>query len=866
MGSRFDRHGPGLRAQRWHKQSRPRKFVLLLLAFLLLSRNITPAEVDDVRRVLVFNDFDPVASPGVALLDQAIFAAVSQSRYRIEWYDESLGANLFTDEASQRNIREGYVRKYQDRKPDLIIAVGPASLQFMIESHARLFPGVPITFCGSSEEMLERLKPDSDFTGVWGTVQPEETFKAALRLQPTTKHVVVVGGVGAYDRYLERIVKGSLENYESKFEFTYLTDQDMPTLLGRLTRLPTDTIVLYTSIFQDAAGAHFVDANQSTPMVVGAANVPVFVLFDVNFGTGAVGGEIISFASDGKIAGQMAVSILNGEKLGDIPVVKNANVMMFDWRALRRWGFKESDLPPGSVVFYRQFTVWEAYKEYIILGMAVMLAEGVLIFGLLWQRGRRKKSEVQLRESERRFRLAAQAGKMFAYEWDVATDVVVRSGDVADVLGPTSEVSLTRQQILDTVHPDDRARFAASVSERTPDNPNVQTTYRMLGTDGSVVWLEKTAHAFFDEDGRMVRTIGMVSAITERKRAEETLRESEEKFRSVFRDAGVGMVIVSPEGWFLAANGAFCDDLGYTEEELLGKSVESITLADDWPALSKRLSEVLAGRARLQRFEKRCLHKSGRIVFTESTASLIRSHDGKPRYFVGEVLNVTNRREAEETLSNINRKLIEAQEQERTRIGRELHDDITQRLALLAVELAQLQDNPSEVQSRAEKLRKETSEISDDVQALSHELHSSKLEYLGVVAGIRSWCKEFGERQKMKIEFTSDVAAALPFEIGVCLFRVLQEALHNAAKHSEVKHVEVRLLEQSNRVHLIVSDSGKGFDVESAIQGKGLGLTSMRERVRLVNGTIAIESKPMGGTTIEVRVPLESEHSSQRAS
>ena len=118
MGSRFDRHSPELRAQRWHKQCRPRKFVLLLLAFFLLFRNVTPAEVNDVRRVLVLSDFDPIASPGVALLDQAIFTAVSQSRYQIEWYDESLGANLFTDEASQRHIRDWYVRKYQDHKPN----------------------------------------------------------------------------------------------------------------------------------------------------------------------------------------------------------------------------------------------------------------------------------------------------------------------------------------------------------------------------------------------------------------------------------------------------------------------------------------------------------------------------------------------------------------------------------------------------------------------------------------------------------------------------------------------------------------------------------------------------------------------------
>jgi PAS domain S-box-containing protein len=376
--------------------------------------------------------------------------------------------------------------------------------------------------------------------------------------------------------------------------------------------------------------------------------------------------------------------------------------------------------------------------------------------------------------------------------------------------------------------------------------------------------LEKTAQAFFDEDGRMVRMVGMVTDVTECRRAEETLRQSEEKFRSVFRDAGVGMVIVSPEGRFLAANGTFCEYFGYTEEELLEKNVESLTFPDDWPAFSNRLSEALAGGERLQRFEKRCVHKSGRIVYTESTASLIRSRDGKPRYFVCEVLDVTSRKEAEETLSNINRRLIEAQEQERMRIGRELHDDINQRLAMLAVELEQLQQNPSEVQSRLRKLLEETSEISSDVEALSRELHSSKLQYLGVVAGIRSWCREFGERQNIEIDFRSDVASVPSLEIGVCLFRVLQESLHNVVKHSGVKHVEVCLMEQSNQVHLIVSDSGKGFYVESAIQGKGLGLTSMQERVRLVNGKITIESKPMGGTTIEVRVPLGTETFSER--
>ena len=226
---------------------------------------------------------------------------------------------------------------------------------------------------------------------------------------------------------------------------------------------------------------------------------------------------------------------------------------------------------------------------------------------------------------------------------------------------------------------------------------------------------------------------------------------------------------------------------------------------------------------------------------------------------------MTEARHTQESLRQMVCNLINAQEQERARIGRELHDDINQRLALLAIELGQLQEHPSDVASRVQQIRQKTDEVSRDVQSLSHDLHPSKLEYLGVVAGMRSWCNEFAERQGMEIDFETDVSSRIPAEVGVCLFRVLQEALHNAAKYSEVKHIEVRLAERSHAVHLMVSDSGRGFDLEPAMLGKGLGLTSMRERVRLVDGTISIESKPMGGTTVRVCIPFDSAQTSQSA-
>ena len=212
----------------------------------------------------------------------------------------------------------------------------------------------------------------------------------------------------------------------------------------------------------------------------------------------------------------------------------------------------------------------------------------------------------------------------------------------------------------------------------------------------------------------------------------------------------------------------------------------------------------------------------------------------------------------EEALASMRRMFLEAQEQERSRIARDLHDDINQRLALSAIMVDNVQqypDLPSELRNRLCELKTQITAVSSDVHALAHELHPSNLEYLGIVAALRSLCREFGQRRKIEIIFTDqDVPKFLPSDISHCLFRILQEALHNSASHSGAKHMEVRLWVGTNELHLSVSDSGMGFDIRKA--SRGLGLTSMRERVRVVNGTLVIRSKPTAGTTIHASVPF----------
>ncbi len=319
---------------------------------------------------------------------------------------------------------------------------------------------------------------------------------------------------------------------------------------------------------------------------------------------------------------------------------------------------------------------------------------------------------------------------------------------------------------------------------------------------------------------------------------------------------------------YLIANRKFLAMRGMTKEQVLGRSAADVLSKGAFEAVIKeKLDECFRGK--VVRYEMKYSYPE--LGEREILVSYfpIEGPDGIDRAAC--ILHdITERKKAEEALARMSRRLIEAQEQERTRIARELHDNINQRLALLAVEVeASKQHQPRSLEDMSQLLsniHEQVTAVSSEVQSISHELHSSHLEYLGVVAALKNFCREFGQRQQLTIAFTQEVVPqSVSHEASLCLFRILQEALHNAVKHSNVRHFDVKLGCSGDQLELTVSDRGTGFDAEAVINKGGLGLISMRERVRLVNGTIEIESKPIGGTVIHVSVPFEPEHVSERA-
>jgi PAS domain S-box-containing protein len=340
----------------------------------------------------------------------------------------------------------------------------------------------------------------------------------------------------------------------------------------------------------------------------------------------------------------------------------------------------------------------------------------------------------------------------------------------------------------------------------------------------------------------------------------EVARESEARFRLVANTAPVMIWMSGPDKLCSYFNQPWLDFTGRPLVSELGSGWAEGVHPDDLQLCLNTYDQFFERRESFK-MQYRLRRHDGEYRWVLDTGVPRSSSDGSFAGFIGSCIDMTERKQAEEALSSVSRRLIDAQEQERTRIARELHDDINQRIAMLGIELDVLQQSlpneGAELQNRLDQLRQQTAEIGTDVQGISHRLHSSKLEYLGLVAACKSFCREVAEWHKVDVNFVAEnIASNLSQEISLCLFRVLQESLNNAIKHSGAQRFEAQLRGTSNEIQLTVRDHGIGFDAAAVLVSRGLGFISMRERVSAVNGTILIASRPKGGTEITVRVPF----------
>jgi PAS domain S-box-containing protein len=670
--------------------------------------------------------------PSNVIVDEIIRSTLERELGpRLDFYTEYLDTARWPEGEAQIAVHDFLRRKYAQRQPSAIIAVARPALDFMRIYGDELFPGVPIVAYGDSDA-LRNWGPGRPITGRLTNIDPSATVELILRLQPGTREILVISGVSDSDRWRQSEVRRQLNRLENRVKLTYMGNSSVQEVLKTVARVPDGTVILFLSMYQDSAGNKLL-SHEVLTRIAREARVPVYNQTATNVGLGIVGGVVFDPEIMGRETAQITLRLLHGERLQDLPIQESKSVVpMADWRQLRRWKLDENRLPAGTIVRFREISVWESYKRYIIGAVVLILAETLLLFGLVWQRARAKRAEVQLRESEERFRLVANTAPV------------------------------------------------------------------MIWTSGT------------------------------------------DKMRNYF-------------------NKPWLDFTGRTLEHELGNGWTDGVHSEDFTECMKTYTEAFDKRKQYE-LEYRLRRKDGEYRWISAIGVPRLNDDGTFAGYIGCCIDVTERKRAEEALSTIGRRLIEAHEEERTWIGRELHDDINQRLAILAIEMEawkheECRDKFSEHLSHA---KKRIVDLSMDVQALSHRLHSSKLDYLGLVGAAGSFCKEVSAKAKVDVQFShSAVPSTVPKEVSLCLFRVLQEALQNAMKYSGVTLFHVNLCGTSDGVELTVSDAGKGFVEHVGFSGEGLGLISMRERLQMVHGALEIKTQPGEGTTISARVPLQ---------
>lgn len=478
----------------------------------------------------------------------------------------------------------------------------------------------------------------------------------------------------------------------------------------------------------------------------------------------------------------------------------------------------------------------------------------------------RKQAESALIESEERLKLAQQVTQVGTFDWNMKTGVNVWTRELEAMYGlaPGSFVK-TQPAWENLVHPDDRPEALRKIDLAIKTGELGHAEFRVIWPDGSVHWLAGRWRVFKTQEGKPVRLMGVNIDITAQKRAEQATRESEERFRLVVESAPYGMIIVAETGDIRLVNAALERQFGYNRYELLGRPIELLVperFRSQHPHHRNHFFAEPSARTIGPGRDLYGLHKDGSEFPVELSLTPLDTPEGQQ--VLVSIVNITERKHAEEVIRRLPQQLMRAQEMERRTIARELHDQLGQLLTTIKLHVAMVQAHVHD-RSLLGRLT-ETVELLDDAlqrtRELSLELRPSVLDDIGLVPAIR-WYLDRNARLAGLISHFSveglDNHRLAP-DVESASFRVIQEAVTNVIRHAKASTVHVVIRNVQGHAEIVVADDGKGFDPDindgTSHATTSLGILGMRERVELLNGHFEVNSAPGAGTTIVARFPL----------
>jgi signal transduction histidine kinase/ABC-type uncharacterized transport system substrate-binding protein len=700
----------------------------ILLAF--AGGNATAAEP---RRVLLLHSFGWNFQAEDAFGDYLRTDLAQKSPYPLDPYEVVLEIARFSD-GERDEAFANYLRAlFATHPPDLIVTLVSPAARFIQRHRRDLFPSAPVIFAALDARAIKDATLTANDTMVAVSTDQRATIENILRTLPGTTTIAVVTGDAPIERFWVRELRQVIRQFENRVDFIFLNEQSFGEMLTRVAALPPRSAIFYGDLVVDAQGIPH-RQEEVLARLHAVANAPIFGQYDYQLGGGIVGGPLLSVRTLSRKTAEVAAQILGGASPGDIKTPpQKLEEPEFDWRELRRWGIAEASLPPNSAVRFREPTLWEHYRWYILAAAGFSGLQGILILGLLLNRLRLRRAHDRLRTSEEGMSLAAIAAKLRFWVWDIPRDEVRASASDWSSGNWHSAHPVDFDQFIDIVHPGDRASLHHAVREAIEGDGRYETEYRVMAPDSTMRWI--------------------------------------------------------------------------------------------------------AAR--------------GRIEFDQN---------GKPKQLRAISIDITERRRAEDEARDLNGRLITAHEDERARLARALHDDVTQRLALLAIDAGRKEKGLGDtIAGQAMRLiRHDLVQLSEDVHALSYALHPAILEDLGLIEALKAECARFGAIEGIRTSFTASDDVDEPTRaVSLCLYRVAQEALRNVARHSNASSVEVQLRAVGGELELAVQDNGVGFDPTRKQARPSLGLAGMRQRLSLVDGELFVDSAPGGGTRIMARAALK---------
>jgi len=812
---------------------------------------------------------------------------VLNKQSNLEVFIEYLDAKRYFGKAYFENMKQVYRDKYKNRGIDVIIISDDEAFEMLLEIRAECFPNAPIAVCGLNQDLKIISNIASAYAVVGGHDSIKSTIDLILSIQPDIETVFFVSDDSKTGKSKLQTVRQFQPAYKEKVGFKYLSGMRMDELQAALRKLPKKSAVFNLVFIRDSSGKVF-SIKDSSKMIGNSARVPVYRSWGFQADSNVMGGHINTGFVHGKRTAQIALKLINNKEKIKIPSIQKVDLLyMFDYKVMKRFNIGLKDVPQGSVIYNKPFSVYEEYRWQIISIIILVIVQALLMGFLFINRAKRKQAEESVHKSYDYLKHLTDSIPDAVFSVKMPERTIEWANDSYQVLGYEPEECVGESTEKFYRDRGDYQAFGALLTDAIQARKEILSAEALLRRKNGEVFPAEIRSTVYRKDGEVISVTSIMRDITERKKAEEALKDSEEKFRNLMEQSPFSIQIIKPDGRVDQFNKAFMDLWGISEETL-PEVLEKYNVFEDEEAKKLGVMPLIEKACRGEtvilpeiEYDAPRTMENLEIVSTGSKKVWIKVRLYPIKNSIGEVVNVvfieediTDRKQAEreilryhERLKALASQLTVTEEKERRRIAADLHDHVGQSLALARMQIASAKKSAADdgLAAKLDEISENLRKAIHDTRHLIFDLSPPVMHQIGLGAAVSEWLEEqIEKRYGIKTEFFDNIEQryrkTLDDNVRAILFRNVRELLINVVKHAQANQVSVSMEITDCALKTVIQDNGIGFDQSSEIQNvkseEGFGLFSIKERMADLGGALKIESQPGKGCKAVLTVPL----------